>query len=147
MRRRLGPGPVQRVQMTTEPFAAVRFLGLYNAVFIQSSEPGSHRESMRALVAVVCFQNRVTPMERGLQWPAVHRPASPLMNINQRRILTAAQTSECILSRVAIKNNLFLDWKIFRLPLSGGGKCLRGEGKKSKIKAGKSGLWKRIPGM
>ena len=62
-----------------------------------------------------------------LRCRAAYRPVSPLMNINQRHILTAGQTAECIHSPGdAIKSNLFLGWKIFPLPLSGGGKCFRG---------------------
>lgn len=38
----------------------------YNAVFIHSQhQPGPHRESMCGPFAAVCFQNSVTPMERG----------------------------------------------------------------------------------
>lgn len=62
-----------------------------------------------------------------LQCRAAYHPVSPLMNINQSSIFTAALGGHQVYTRKAmqLKATLFLDWKIFPLPLSGGGKCFR----------------------
>lgn len=113
----------------TEPFSVVH-LEHYNAVFIQSSARISQGKYVRAGCSGL-FSEQCNSNGTRLQCRAAYHPVSTLMNINQRHILTAGQTTKCIYSRGnAIKSNLFLDWKIFPLPLSGGGKCFRG--KKSK---------------
>lgn len=119
-------------------------LEYYNAAFIQSTD--------QDLTGKVCAHQLERFVLRTVQlhWnvAAVLSCIPPCFISNEcqskAHFYSSADHQVYTCKAMQLKATYFWTGKYFAVPLSGRGKCFR---KKKKIKAGKSSLYKRIPGM
>lgn len=85
------------IQLMTEPFSLMHFWSIITPYSFKVLARISEGKYVRAAWSGL-FSEQCNSIGTQLQCRAAYHPVSPLMNINQRRVFTAAQTTKCTLA-------------------------------------------------